>query len=87
MINLDSVSGKIPNRNNKNDSSNLKTGNKRSYNMPSPKKCATEWKKLGYSSMSDCVSYGDEKETMVDMDKPKSKKMKSKSPMKSRMAY
>tara|TARA_Y100001938_G_scaffold116894_1_gene161126 strand:+ start:100 stop:360 length:261 start_codon:yes stop_codon:yes gene_type:complete len=66
----------------------LKTGNlKRSYNMPSPKKCATEWKKLGYSSMSDCVSYGDKKETMMDMDKPKSKKMKSKSPMKSRMSY
>ena len=55
--------------------------------MPSPKKCATEWKKLGYSSMSDCVSYGDKKETMMDMDKPKSKKMKSKSPMKSRMSY
>lgn len=73
MINLDSVSGNIPNRNNENDSSNLKAGNKRRDNMPSPKKCATEWKKLGYKSEQDCRLYG--KDMKVE-DTKKTKKRK-----------
>ena len=36
----------------------LKTGNlKRSYNMPSPKKCKKSYKELGYKSVQDCITY------------------------------
>tara|TARA_R100000234_G_scaffold50355_1_gene30174 strand:+ start:245 stop:463 length:219 start_codon:yes stop_codon:yes gene_type:complete len=66
VIGLSDVSSKDTSR-----GSQLKTGNlKRSYNMPSPKVCKTDWKKMGYKSESDCRSYG------------KKKMGKSKSPMK-----
>ena len=54
-FNLDSVTEKIPNRQGKTDK---ETGNlKRSYNMPSPKKCKKSYKELGYKSVQDCITY------------------------------
>ena len=47
--------------------SSLKTGGRRTYNkkrknkMPSAEKCKMGWKKMGYKSMSDCMSYGKKK--------------------------
>jgi hypothetical protein len=38
--------------------SKLKTGGKRSYNMPSKSKCASSWKQLGYKNMKDCMNHG-----------------------------
>jgi len=47
--------------------SSLKTGGmRRTYNkgkkkMPNAIKCKSGWKKMGYKSMSDCMSYGKKK--------------------------
>jgi len=47
--------------------SSLKTGGmRRTYNkgkkkMPNKIKCKSGWKKMGYKSMSDCMSYGKKK--------------------------
>ena len=41
--------------------SQLKTGGRRSNNMPSKDKCAKEWKKMNYESMEDCMNYGKSK--------------------------
>ncbi len=37
--------------------SQLKTGGKRKYNMPSKIDCNKNWKKLGYSSRKKCKDY------------------------------
>jgi hypothetical protein len=34
--------------------------------MPSKKKCAAGWKKMGYKSMEDCTSYGKKKKTTLE---------------------
>ena len=69
VIGLADVSSKDTGR-----GSSLKTGGirrkhnkKRSNKMPSPMKCKTGWKKMGYKSMSDCMSYG--KKKVGDLDK------------------
>ena len=68
VIGLADVSSKDTGR-----GSSLKTGgmrrtyNKRKKKMPSAMKCKTGWKKMGYKSMSDCMSYG--KKKVGDLDK------------------
>ena len=62
VIGLADVSSKDTGR-----GSSLKTGgmrrtyNKRRKKMPSAMKCKSGWKKMGYKSMSDCMSYGKKK--------------------------
>ena len=63
VIGLADVSSKDTGR-----GSHLKTGGirrkhnkKRNNKMPSPIKCKNGWKKMGYKSMSDCMSYGKKK--------------------------
>lgn len=63
VIGLADVSSKDTGR-----GSHLKTGGmrrkhnkKRSNKMPSKIKCKTGWKKMGYKSMNDCMSYGKKK--------------------------
>ena len=68
VIGLADVSSKDTGR-----GSSLKTGGmRRTYNkgkkkMPNAMKCKTGWKKMGYKSMSDCMSYG--KKKVGDLDK------------------
>lgn len=56
--------------------SQLKTGGRRSNNMPSKDKCATGWKKMGYKNMQDCMSYG--KKKMSKTQKPLESPMQAK---------
>jgi len=58
----------IPDRNT-GESSNLKTGGRREYNMPSKKKCA-ELHKVGSEGYNDCIAY---KNTKNDKSNPKVK--------------
>jgi len=55
----------------------LKTGGKRSYNMPDKEKCKS-WKKLGYKSFKDCREYGTKKWTGKNVTIPKDKTSGSK---------
>ena len=64
--------------------------------MPSKAKCQMGWKKMGYKSMSDCMSYGDKKmgkpqkagtsakaeQNMVQMAKGKSQNVRMKNKLK-----
>ena len=64
--------------------------------MPSKAKCQMGWKKMGYKSMSDCMSYGDKKmgkpqkagtsakaeQNMVQMAKGKSQNVRMKNRLK-----
>ena len=56
VIGLADVSSKDTGR-----GSSLKTGGIRRKKMPSAMKCKSGWKKMGYKSMSDCMSYGKKK--------------------------
>ena len=64
--------------------------------MPSKAKCQMGWKKMGYKSMSDCMSYGEKKmgkpqkagtsakaeQNMVQMAKGKSQNVRMKNKLK-----
>ena len=39
--------------------------------MPSKKKCAAGWKKMGYKSMEDCTSYGKKKKNTLESQQEK----------------
>ena len=64
--------------------------------MPSKEKCKVGWKKMGYTSMADCMSYGEKKmgkpqqagtsakaeQNMVQMAKGKSQNVRMKNRLK-----